>query len=156
VCERGFDAQRNTFTQYYGSRELDASCLTIPLVGFLPPRDPRVIGTVEAIQRDLLRGGFVERYTTRENLDGLPPGEGVFLACSFWLVDALALMGRRKEAIGLFERLLALKNDVGLLAEEYEPDLGCLVGNYPQAFSHIGLVNSALILSREDPHPLTD
>ncbi|HET6550353.1 MAG TPA: glycoside hydrolase family 15 protein [Solirubrobacter sp.] len=150
VCEKGFDAGRNTFTQSYGSRALDASLLLIPSVGFLAPSDPRVVGTVEAIQRELCVGGFVLRYPTDESDDGLPPGEGAFLPCTFWLVDALALLGRRDEAEELFERLVGLTNDVGLLSEEYDPDAGRLVGNFPQAFSHVGLVDSALLLTRED------
>jgi GH15 family glucan-1,4-alpha-glucosidase len=150
VCERGFDGERGTFTQSYGSRALDASLLLIPTYGFLPAGDPRVIGTVEAIQRELVVDGFVLRYPTEEADDGLPAGEGTFLPCSFWLVDALAMIGRRDEAVALFERLLGLANDVGLLAEEHDTRARRLVGNSPQAFSHIGLVNSALLLSRED------
>jgi GH15 family glucan-1,4-alpha-glucosidase len=150
VCERGFDAERGTFTQYYGSRPLDASLLLIPAVGFLEPDDPRVAGTVAAIQRELCRDGFVLRYPTTESDDGLPPGEGAFLPCTFWLVDALVLLERRDEAQALFERVAALVNDVGLLSEEYDPRAGRLVGNFPQAFSHIALVNSALLLSRRE------
>jgi GH15 family glucan-1,4-alpha-glucosidase len=153
VCERGFDTERGTFTQSYGSQPLDASLLLIPAVGFLPPDDPRVVGTVEAIERELCVDGFVLRYPTEVADDGLPPGEGAFLPCTFWLVDALALIGRRDEAAELFERLLGLCNDVGLLAEEYDQQAGRLVGNFPQAFSHIGLVNSALLLSREEEAP---
>ena len=148
VCERGYDGSRGTFTQYYGSRTLDASLLRIPLVGFLPPEDPRVRGTVEAIQAELLRDGFVLRYSTDASVDGLPPGEGAFLPCTFWLVDNLALQGRLDEASELFERLLALRNDVGLLSEEYDPEARRLVGNFPQAFTHVGLVNSARNLAR--------
>ncbi|KWW99951.1 glucoamylase [Carbonactinospora thermoautotrophica] len=151
VCERGYDAERNTFTQYYGSRDLDAALLLIPQVGFLPPDDKRVIGTVEAIQRELSHDGFIRRYATpgsaRDNVDGLPGGEGAFLACTFWLADDLALMGRLREARELFERLLDLRNDVGLLAEQWDPDLGRQVGNFPQAFSHVALVNTAHNLS---------
>jgi GH15 family glucan-1,4-alpha-glucosidase len=150
VCDQGFDAERNTFTQSYGSRALDASLLLIPAVGFLEPDDPRVAGTVEAIQRELCVDGFVLRYPTEESDDGLPPGEGAFLPCTFWLVDALALLGRRDEAEELFERLVGLTNDVGLLSEEYDPRAGRLVGNFPQAFSHIGLVDSALLLARDE------
>ena len=147
VCERGFDRERNTFTQYYGSRELDAALLLIPRVGFLPPDDPRVIGTVDAIREDLGHGGFVRGYDTdAEGVDGMPGGEGSFLACAFWLADALHMTGRTDEAKELFERLVGLTNDVGLLAEEYDPELGRQVGNYPQAFSHIALVNTALTL----------
>ncbi len=148
VCRNGFDAERNTFTQYYGSSELDASLLMIPLVHFLPATDPRMRGTIEAIQRDLMSDGFVLRYETNASKDGLPPGEGAFLACTFWLVDNLALLGRVDEATALFERLLGLRNDVGLLAEEYDPERKRLVGNFPQAFTHVGLVNSAFNLDR--------
>jgi GH15 family glucan-1,4-alpha-glucosidase len=122
----------------------------IPLVGFLAPEDPRVIGTVEAVQRELCRDGFVLRYPTITGVDGLPGDEGAFLACSFWLADALALIGRQDEAVAMFERLCTLANDVGLLAEEYDPSLGRMVGNFPQAFSHVGLVNTALNLTRDD------
>jgi GH15 family glucan-1,4-alpha-glucosidase len=151
VCEQGFDADLNAFTQYYGSKSLDASTLMIPLVGFLPPRDPRVAGTVDAIERELLDDGFVLRYATSDDVDGLPPGEGVFLACSFWMADNLAMLGRADEARALFERLLGLANDVGLLAEEYEPKAKRMVGNFPQAFSHVSLVNSACALSSFAP-----
>ena len=148
VCECGYDAERNTFTQSYGSRTLDAATLMIPLVGFLPPDDPRVVGTVEAIQRELMADGYVLRYDSAEADDGLPPGEGAFLPCSFWLADCLTLLGRRDEARALFDRLAGLANDVGLLAEEYDPHLGRQVGNFPQAFTHVGLVNTALNLAR--------
>ncbi|MFB7331501.1 glycoside hydrolase family 15 protein [Streptomyces adustus] len=148
VCEKGYDPERNTFTQYYGSRELDAALLLIPRVGFLPPEDPRVIGTVDAVRAELGHGGFVRRYDAEDTpVDGLPGGEGAFLACSFWLADALHLTGRTQEARELFERLLGLTNDVGLLAEEYDPVAGRQLGNFPQAFSHIGLVNTALALA---------
>ena len=149
VCERGYDAERNTFTQYYGSKALDASSLLIASVGFLPPGDSRVTGTIAAIERELLRDGFVLRYTQSDELgpDPLPPGEGAFLACSFWLVDAYVLGGRFAEARELFERLIGLANDVGLLAEEYDPVSKRHVGNFPQAFSHVGLINSAFNLS---------
>ncbi|HEY6420339.1 MAG TPA: glycoside hydrolase family 15 protein [Candidatus Binataceae bacterium] len=143
VCRQGFNTQRNAFVQYYGADELDASLLMIPLVGFLPPRDPRVIATVEAIQRELVRDNLVMRYSTHSGVDGLPPGEGAFLPCSFWLADNLVLTGHYREARDLFERLLALRNDVGLLAEEYDPALRRLVGNFPQAFTHVSLVNTA-------------
>ncbi|MEU3529993.1 glycoside hydrolase family 15 protein [Streptomyces murinus] len=150
VCEKGYDPGRNTFTQSYGSRELDAALLLIPRVGFLPPDDPRVIGTVDAIRADLGHDGFLRRYDSEEDddsvVDGLPGGEGAFLACSFWLVDALHLTGRPKEARELFERLVRVANDVGLLAEEYDPGADRQLGNFPQAFSHLGLVNSALTL----------
>jgi GH15 family glucan-1,4-alpha-glucosidase len=152
VCREAFDTNLNSFTQSYGSHELDAATLLIPLVGFLPGDDPRVVGTIDAVQRDLTRDGFVERYRSREHneVDGLTGGEGVFLPCSFWLVDALLLAGRRGEARELFERLLAIRNDLGLLAEEYDPDEGRMLGNFPQAFSHVGLVNSAFNLSNHD------
>ncbi|MGA2804729.1 MAG: glycoside hydrolase family 15 protein [Acidimicrobiales bacterium] len=146
VCEKGYDAEHNTFTQYYGSKELDASVLMIPIVGFLPPRDPRVVGTVEAIERELMVGGFVARYDSQKSghVDGLTGREGAFLACSFWLADDLNLIGRRDDAIELFERLLSLRNDLGLLAEEYDPVARRLVGNFPQAFSHVSLVNTTV------------
>ncbi|WP_283132899.1 glycoside hydrolase family 15 protein [Rhizohabitans arisaemae] len=151
VCERGFDPVRGTFTQSYGSSELDAALLLIPQVGFLPPTDPRVIGTVEAVRRELTVDGLVMRYATSDSdanrVDGLPGTEGAFLACSFWLADALALLNRREEAVELFEHLLGLRNDVGLLAEEYDPRLRRLVGNFPQAFSHVPLIHTACALS---------
>jgi GH15 family glucan-1,4-alpha-glucosidase len=143
VCEKAYDPERNTFTQYYGSAELDAATLLIPQVGFLPAGDPRVVGTVDAVRRELEHGGFVRRYSTGSAVDGLPGGEGAFLACSFWLADALAATGRHDEAVEVFERLLALSNDVGLLAEEWDPEAGRQLGNFPQAFSHVGLVNAA-------------
>ncbi|HEV7626982.1 MAG TPA: glycoside hydrolase family 15 protein [Streptomyces sp.] len=152
VCEKGYDKERNTFTQYYGSRELDASLLLIPQMGFLPPDDKRVIGTVEAIQRELsTEDGFVMRYPTSQvdgaNVDGLQGEEGAFLACSFWLADDLAMIGRVEEARKLFERLLALRNDLGLLAEEWDPHQQRQVGNFPQAFSHVPLIDTALRLT---------
>ncbi|MEV0125452.1 glycoside hydrolase family 15 protein [Streptomyces sp. NPDC050703] len=151
VCERGYDAERNTFTQYYGSAELDASLLLIPRTGFLPPDDPRVIGTVDAVRAELDHHGLMLRYTAAGNtVDGLPGEEGTFLVCSFWLADALHLTGRTEEARALFERLVGLCNDVGLLAEEYDPVSGRQLGNFPQAFSHIGLVNTALALYGAD------
>ncbi|GAA4551054.1 glycoside hydrolase family 15 protein [Streptomyces collinus] len=147
VCEKGYDPERNTFTQSYGSRELDAALLLIPRVGFLPPDDPRVIGTIDAVREELTHGGFLRRYSTADgDVDGLPGGEGVFLVCSFWLADALYMTGRAKEARELFERLAGLANDVGLLSEEFDPLTGRHLGNFPQAFSHIGLVNTALAL----------
>lgn len=155
VCDKGFDPKRNTFTQYYGSTALDASTLVIPLVGFLPADDSRVVGTTKAIGRDLKRDGFIARYDTAETDDGLPPGEGAFLPCTFWYADNLALQGRHDEAIDVFERLLALRNDVGLLSEEYDPVAGRLVGNFPQAFSHIGLITTALNLCRPGECPTT-
>jgi GH15 family glucan-1,4-alpha-glucosidase len=152
VCREGYDAGRNTFTQYYGSAQLDAALLLIPQVGFLPASDPRVVGTIEAVQRELVRDGFVMRYIPdTEAADGLPPGEGAFLACSFWLVNDLALIGRHREAQDLFRRLLALQNDVGLFAEEYDPGLKRLVGNFPQAFTHLALISSAKALSASGP-----
>ena len=156
VCANGFDPTRNTFTQAYGSPALDASLLIATLVGFLPPEDPRMIGTVAAIERELLHDGFVLRYRTDETNDGLPPGEGAFLACSFWLADNYALMGRERDAHALFERLLSLRNDVGLLAEEYDPIAGRLLGNFPQAFSHVGLVNTAFNLTRSEVKPAAE
>ncbi|MFF5251839.1 glycoside hydrolase family 15 protein [Streptomyces leeuwenhoekii] len=146
VCERGYDPERNTFTQSYGSRELDAALLFIPRVGFLPPDDPRVLGTIDAIAKELTRGGLVRRYSTEDPVDGLPGSEGTFLVCSFWLADALHMTGRTEEAEELFARLVGLANDVGLLAEEYDPVAGRQLGNFPQAFSHIGLVHTALAL----------
>ncbi|HEU5208823.1 MAG TPA: glycoside hydrolase family 15 protein [Longimicrobiales bacterium] len=148
VCAHGFDPQLGSFVQAFGSKQLDASLLMLPLVGFLPIEDERIRGTVEAIERDLTVDGFVLRYDSAGTDDGLPPGEGAFLACSFWLADNLALLGRIDDARRLFERLLALRNDVGLLAEEYDPHSGRLVGNFPQAFSHIGVIDTALNLSR--------
>src|SRR5262245_20718703 len=148
VCEHGFDRELGAFVQYYGSKLLDASLLMIPLVGFLPATDPRVLGTVEAIRSHLTTDGLVARYQTVPELDGLPPGEGAFLACSFWLADNLALQGKQAEARALFERLLAVRNDVGLLSEEYDPGTRRLLGNFPQAFSHVGLINTACNLSR--------
>jgi GH15 family glucan-1,4-alpha-glucosidase len=143
VLERGWDEDRRTFTQSYGSTAVDAALLLIPRMGFLPDDDPRVLGTIEAVQRELVQDGFVLRYPTDEGDDGLPPGEGAFLPCSFWLVDALVRTGRRDEARELYDRLTGLANDVGLLAEEYDPALGRQVGNFPQAFTHVALVNSA-------------
>ncbi|MDA8370753.1 MAG: glycoside hydrolase family 15 protein [Nocardiopsaceae bacterium] len=152
VCEYGFDDRRNTFTQYYGSHELDAALLLIPEVGFLPYDDPRVVGTIEAIREDLMVDGFVMRYRTdrAEVADKLPGDEGAFLACSFWMANALLSIGREKEARDLFERLLALRNDLGLLAEEWDAKHERQVGNFPQAFSHVPLVTTALNLSRHD------
>jgi GH15 family glucan-1,4-alpha-glucosidase len=150
VCREGYDAERRTFTQYYGSQELDASVLLLVTHGFLPPSDERVVGTVEAIQRSLTRDGFVDRYSTAADagaVDGLSGVEGAFLPCSFWLADALATIGRGTEARELFERLLALRNDLGLLAEEYDPIGRRQLGNYPQAFTHLALVNTAATLS---------
>jgi GH15 family glucan-1,4-alpha-glucosidase len=163
VCARGFDAGLGAFTQSYGSQALDASTLMLPLVGFLPPSDPRVAGTVAAIEKHLVRDGFVLRYDTSLDAlgrpanggttDGLPPGEGAFLACSFWLADNYVLLGRIDVAERLFDRLAALTNDLGLLSEEYDPQAGRLLGNFPQAFSHLSLVNTAYNLSRTQPSP---
>jgi len=147
VCAEGFNAQLGSFTQSYGSTELDASLLMIPLVGFLPAKDPRVKGTVAAIEKGLMTDGFVARYLSHEAVDGLPAGEGAFLPCTFWMADNLHLMGREAEARKIFERLLGLCNDVGLISEEYDVHAGRLVGNFPQAFTHVGLVNTALNLS---------
>jgi GH15 family glucan-1,4-alpha-glucosidase len=149
VCREGYDADRGTFVQYYGSRELDANLLTIPLIGFLPPDDERVVRTVEAIQRELMVDGFVRRYRSAQELDGMPHGEAAFLPCTFWLADALGLMGRKDEAREIFERLLSIRNDVGLLAEEYDPRSGRQQGNFPQAFTHVSLVNTARNLTDE-------
>ena len=143
VCDRGFDTAQNSFVQSYGVTALDASLLLIPIVGFLPPEDPRVRGTVAAIERDLLRNGLVLRYDTGTGADGLPAGEGAFLACSFWLADNYILQGRYEKARALFERLLSLRNDVGLLSEEYDAVGKRQLGNFPQAFSHLALVNTA-------------
>jgi GH15 family glucan-1,4-alpha-glucosidase len=148
VCNRAFDVERGCFVQAFGSKQLDASLLLMPSTGFLPASDPRVRGTIEAIERHLTRDGFVMRYDTEKTDDGLPAGEGVFLACSFWLADAYVLLGRIDEARRLFERLLALRNDVGLLAEEYDTHKCRQVGNFPQAFSHVAIVNTAHNLSR--------
>ncbi|MFF7439493.1 glycoside hydrolase family 15 protein [Streptomyces sp. NPDC008122] len=151
VCKRAYDPERNTFTQAYGSTELDAATLLIPRVGFLPPDDPRVVGTVDAVRAELTHGGFLRRYSPDSTaLDGLPGQEGTFLVCSFWLADALRMTGRAEEARELFERLLTLTNDLGLLAEEYDPVAGRQLGNFPQAFSHIGLVGTALALAAGD------
>jgi GH15 family glucan-1,4-alpha-glucosidase len=148
VCSKAFDPDIGSFVQAYGSKALDASLLLLPLVGFLPPTDPRITGTLKAIERRLVVDGFVLRYDTGEVVDGLPPGEGAFLACSFWLADNFILQGRITEARELFEKLVALCNDVGLLAEEYDPRLGRQLGNFPQAFSHVALVNTAFNLTR--------
>ena len=173
MVKAGFSGSKGAFTQSYGSEALDASLLLIPLVGFLPASDPRVAGTVAAVERELLRDGFVLRYATGEStvaapaghvaadgggeqvdhVDGLPPGEGAFLACTFWLVDNYILVGRQDEAERLFERLVGLANDVGLLAEEYDPAAGRQLGNFPQAFSHLSLINTAYNLTRGQTGP---
>ncbi len=159
VLAHGYNPDRNTFTQSYDAPGLDAALLMIPRVGFLPPDDSRVLGTIAAIQNELTEGGFVKRYETSTSDDGLPGGEGLFLACSFWLVDALHLAGQQTEATQLFERLLALRNDVGLLSEEWDPHTGRQLGNTPQAFSHFPLVTSALQLhagrAHHSNHPIT-
>jgi GH15 family glucan-1,4-alpha-glucosidase len=155
VCELGYDRDRSTFTQAYGGKALDASLLLVSLVGFLPADDPRVLGTVRAIERELLNDGFVLRYRTDDaaTADGLPPGEGVFLPCSFWLADVYLQQGRRDDARRLFERLLSLRNDVGLLSEEYDPDAHRMLGNFPQAFTHLSLVNTAYNFSTHPGRP---
>jgi GH15 family glucan-1,4-alpha-glucosidase len=153
VCRQGFDADMNSFVQYYGGKHLDASLLMMPLVGFLAPDDARVVGTVKAIEIHLMRNGFVGRYTQDPAVDGMPHGEGAFLACSFWLADNYELQGRHEDAVQMFERLLAIRNDVGLLSEEYDPGARRQLGNFPQAFSHVGLVNTAFHLSRGLRHP---
>jgi GH15 family glucan-1,4-alpha-glucosidase len=150
TCRKAFDKERNTFVQCFGSKEVDANLLLIPLVGFLPIDDPRVRTTVATIERELMVDGFVMRYRTDSGTDGLPTGEGAFLACSFWLADVYTLQGRRAEAEQLFKRLVGLCNDVGLLSEEYDPRSGRLAGNFPQAFSHVGLVNTAFNLTQAD------
>jgi GH15 family glucan-1,4-alpha-glucosidase len=157
ITEQGFDVELNSFTQAYGSKRLDASLLVIPLVGFLPADDPRVIGTVAAIERDLVRDGFVYRYVHDEEargIDGLPPGEGAFLPCTFWLADNFALQGRLDEAVELYERLLALRSDLGLFAEEWDPGARRQLGNFPQAFTHVALVNTAFNLDRAESAPM--
>jgi GH15 family glucan-1,4-alpha-glucosidase len=159
VCRHGFNRQKGAFTQFYGSSEVDASLLLLPMVGFLPHSDPRVAGTLSAIEHDLLRDGFLLRYATHSSsheVDGLPPGEGVFLPCTFWLADNYALQGRHDEARATFARVLELTNDVGLLSEEYDPATGRLVGNFPQAFTHVALVNTARNLARAEGGPAAD
>jgi GH15 family glucan-1,4-alpha-glucosidase len=153
VCERGFDQQLNSFTQSYGSKRLDASLLVIPLVGFLPPDDARVVGTLAAVERELYREGFVYRYMQddeSQSVDGLTPGEGAFLPCTFWFADNLALQGRFDEAEAVFQHLLDLRNDLGLLAEEWDPSTRRQLGNFPQAFTHVALVNTAFNLDRQE------
>ncbi|HEX5906349.1 MAG TPA: glycoside hydrolase family 15 protein, partial [Propionibacteriaceae bacterium] len=152
IMSKGFDEKRNTFTQYYGSKELDAALLMMPLVGFLPATDQRIQGTVAAIENELLQDGFVQRYTQQPgaSVDGLPSGEGAFLACTFWLAQNYALMGREGEAREVFERVLGLCNDVGLLSEEYDTKAERLLGNFPQAFSHVPLIDTARALSVDE------
>jgi len=147
VCDEGYDADKGAFTQAYGSKSMDASLLTLPMFGFLPATDERIVGTVAAIERELLHDGFVLRYRSDEVADGLPAGEGVFLPCSFWLADNYVMQGRVEEARVLFERLAGLANDVGLFAEEYDPVAGRQLGNFPQAFTHMGFVQSATNVS---------
>ncbi|HEV8217374.1 MAG TPA: glycoside hydrolase family 15 protein, partial [Gemmatimonadaceae bacterium] len=157
VCAKAFNPEVNAFVQSYGSKLADASVLLIPLVGFLPPSDPRVVGTVAYVEKHLLVDGFVLRYDSAATDDGLPEGEGAFLACSFWLIDNYILLGRRADAVRMFERLLSLRNDVGLLAEEYDPRLQRQAGNFPQAFSHIALLSTAFNLghieAQQTPRP---
>jgi GH15 family glucan-1,4-alpha-glucosidase len=152
VCRFGFDPSLGGFVQSYGSKHLDASALLIPLVGFLQPQDPRVQSTVEAIKRHLVVDGLVRRYESEAGGDGLPPGEGVFLPCTFWLADNLILLGQREEARAVFERVLSLRNDVGLLSEEYDIETKRLIGNFPQALSHVALVNTAHNLTSQARH----
>jgi GH15 family glucan-1,4-alpha-glucosidase len=157
VLQKGFDPELNSFVQFYGAKKLDASLLLMSLVGFLSGSDERVRGTVEAIERDLCEDGFVMRYRhdeETESVDGLPPGEGAFLPCTFWLADNLNLIGRHDDAVELFERLLGLRNDLGLISEEYDAQNELLVGNFPQAFTHVELVNTAMNLSQSGDGPL--
>jgi GH15 family glucan-1,4-alpha-glucosidase len=147
VCRHAFHHSVGAFTQSYDSLELDASSLLLPMLGFLPIDDPRITSTVAAIEKNLLRGGYLMRYDSHKSTDGLPGGEGVFLLCTFWLADIYKMQGRDKEALVLFERLLALRNDLGLLSEEYDPRAKRMLGNFPQAFSHIGLLNTAFNLA---------
>jgi GH15 family glucan-1,4-alpha-glucosidase len=150
ICKKGFDPKRGCFVQAYGSQQMDASLLLLPLVGFLPVTDKRIKATVREIEKRLIRKGLVCRYETQSGVDGLPPGEGAFLACSFWLADNYTLMGRRTEAMRLFAKLKRLANDVGLYAEEYDPDAKRMLGNFPQAFSHVALINTAVNLMIHD------
>ena len=151
ICSKGFDAEKNAFVQYYGAKAIDASLLLMPLVGFLPPTDPRVLGTIKAVERELLRDGFVQRYLPDESTEGLRGSEGAFLACTFWLADNYALTDRFEEGRALLERLLAVRNDVGLLAEQYDPVQRRQLGNFPQAFSHVALINTAQNLQPVGP-----
>ncbi len=153
VCAKGFDPELNSFVQAYGEKNLDASLLMIPLVGFLPAKDPRILGTVAAIEKRLMNHGFVRRYDTTSAVDGLPGNEGAFLPCTFWLADNLALQDRRDEARAIYDRLLDIRNDVGLLAEEYDPVAKRQLGNFPQAFSHICLVNTSRNLANKRGGP---
>jgi GH15 family glucan-1,4-alpha-glucosidase len=156
VCERAFDSTLNAFVQSYTSKLADASTLIIPLVGFLPADDARVRGTVEYVERNLLVDGFVLRYDSEATDDGLPPGEGAFLACSFWLVETYVMLGRTEDAERLFDRLVGLCNDVGLLSEEYDPAVKRQVGNFPQGFSHLALLSSAFNLSKPQAAPMRE
>jgi GH15 family glucan-1,4-alpha-glucosidase len=154
ICKKGFNKRLNSFTQSYGSNSLDASCLRLALVGFLPPDDPRIVGTIDAIRKHLMKEGLVRRYDTAKTRDGLKGDEGAFLACSFWLVACLRLIGRHDEARSLFERLRALRNDLGLLSEEYDPKNRRMLGNFPQALSNIALIHAAFTLSgQRHPEP---
>jgi GH15 family glucan-1,4-alpha-glucosidase len=151
VCGNGFDPELGAFVQSYGEKRLDASLLLIPLVGFLPAEDERVVGTIEAVGRTLAWDGLIMRYEADEEnvrIDGLPPGEGAFLPCSFWYAADLALLGRTEEARALYNRLLGLRNDLGLISEEYDPEAGRMLGNFPQAFTHLALVSCAYVLDR--------
>jgi GH15 family glucan-1,4-alpha-glucosidase len=157
ICAKGFNKKLNAFTQSYGSKTLDASCLRMVFLGFLPLDDPRIVGTVDAIQKHLMKDGLVQRYNTAKSSDGLKGGEGTFLACSFWMVTCLYLIGREDEARAMFDRLLALRNDVGLLSEEYDPREQRMLGNFPQALSHIALVHAAFTLAGQfKPEPYTE
>jgi GH15 family glucan-1,4-alpha-glucosidase len=156
ICENGYDSRQNAFTQSYGTKALDASVLLMPALGFLPPDDPRVLGTIRAIERGLMRDGFLRRYATEVTMDGLPGDEAPFLACSFWLADAYAMTGRPREAEALFERLLSIRNDLGLLAEEYDPRQERQLGNFPQGFSHLTLIHTATVLASPELHEVTD
>jgi GH15 family glucan-1,4-alpha-glucosidase len=151
--ERGYDPVRNTFTQHFDTREVDASLLVLPSIGFIAGDDPRMLGTIEAVEEDLLRNGLLMRYRTETGVDGLASDEHPFLACSFWLVSAYAAAGRLDDAHGLFDRLVGLANDVGLLSEEYDPAGARMAGNFPQAFSHLALVQAAFNLADADPTP---
>jgi GH15 family glucan-1,4-alpha-glucosidase len=155
ICAHGYNSERGAFTQYYGSPELDASLLMMPLVGFLPARDPRIVATIEHIERELTVDGLVLRYRSDPTgyVDGLPAGEGAFLPCTFWLVDCFHLLGRSTDAVKLFERLLKVRNDLGLLAEEYDPKAARQLGNVPQAFSHVALINTAHNLNAKTVSP---
>ncbi len=157
ICAKGFNKKLNSFTQSYGSKALDASCLRLVLVGFLPADDPRIVGTIDAIQKGLMKDGLVQRYDPGKSADGLKGGEGTFLACSFWMVTCLWLIGRKREATEMFDRLLALRNDVGLLSEEYDPKQKRMLGNFPQALSHIALTHAAFTLSGQwTPEPYAE